>query len=102
MVQSIVATIKVKPGQEAEFQAVAEKSHVSQVRNEIPTGAYGVFNLRSSYEWRFIRVDVGIGNLFNHLYANPLGGAYVGQGPSMSTTGIPCSPARTWPPSVNA
>ena len=73
----------------AEFQAVAEKSHVSQVRNEIPTGAYGVFNLRSSYEWRFIRVDVGIGNLFNHLYANPLGGAYVGQGPSMSTTGIP-------------
>jgi iron complex outermembrane receptor protein len=23
------------------------------------------------------------------LYANPLGGAYVGQGPSMSTTSIP-------------
>jgi len=73
----------------AEFLAVAAKSHVSQVRNEIPTGGYWVLNLRSSYEWRFIRIDVGIENLFNRLHFNPLGGAYVGQGPSMSTTGIP-------------
>ncbi len=73
----------------AEFLAVAAKAHLSQVRNEIPTGAYFVLNLRSSYEWRFIRVDVGIENLLDRLYANPLGGAYVGQGPSMSTTGIP-------------
>jgi iron complex outermembrane receptor protein len=73
----------------AEFQAVAAKSHVSRVRNEIPTGGYGVVNLRTSYEWRFIRVDASIDNLFDHLYFNPLGGAYVGQGPSMSTTGIP-------------
>jgi iron complex outermembrane receptor protein len=73
----------------AEFQGVAAKSHVSQVRNEIPTGAYGLVNLRSSYEWRFLRIDVGIENLLGSLYANPMGGAYVGQGPSMSTTGIP-------------
>ena len=73
----------------AEVLAVAAKSHVSQVRNEIPTGAYGVLNLRSSYEWRFLRVDAGIENVLDHLYSSPLGGAYVGQGPSMSTTGIP-------------
>ena len=73
----------------AEFLAVAAKSHISQVRNELPTGGYWVLNLRSSYEWRFVRIDVGIENLFNRLYFNPLGGAYVGQGPSMSTTGIP-------------
>jgi len=73
----------------AEFQAVAAKTHVSQVRNEIPTAAYALVNLRSSYEWRFIRVDAAIENLVGTLYANPMGGAYVGQGPSMSTTGIP-------------
>jgi iron complex outermembrane receptor protein len=73
----------------AEVLAVAAKSHVSQVRNEIPTGAYGVVNLRTSYEWKFFRVDASLENLLGQLYANPLGGAYVGQGPSMSTTGIP-------------
>ena len=73
----------------AELLGVASKSHVSQVRNEIPTGAYGVLNLRSSYEWKFLRLDVAIENLLDSLYSNPLGGAYVGQGPSMSTTGIP-------------
>lgn len=73
----------------AELVAVAAKRHVSQVRNEIPTAAYGLVNLRSSYEWRILRLDVGVENLFDHLYASPMGGAYVGQGPSMSTTSIP-------------
>ena len=73
----------------AEVLAVAAKSHVSQVRNEIPTAAYGMLNLRTSYEWRFLRVDAGIENLLDRLYSSPLGGAYVGQGPSMSTTSIP-------------
>ena len=68
---------------------MAAKTHVSQVRNEIPTAAYALLNLRSSYAWRFLRVDVALDNVIGTLYANPLGGAYVGQGPSMSTTGIP-------------
>ena len=72
-----------------EFQVVASKTHVSQVRNEIPTGGYFLINLRSSYEWKFVRVDVAVENLLNRLYSNPLGGAYVGQGPSMTTGGIP-------------
>jgi iron complex outermembrane receptor protein len=73
----------------AEVLAVAAKSHVSQVRNEISTGAYALVNLRTSYEWKFLRVDASLENLVGQLYANPLGGAYVGQGPSMSTSGIP-------------
>jgi iron complex outermembrane receptor protein len=73
----------------AEFLAVADKDTISQVRNEIQTGGYGLFNLRSSYEWKYARLDVGIENLFDRFYSMPLGGAYVGQGSSMTTNGIP-------------
>ena len=73
----------------AELVAVGAKRHVSQVRNEVPTDAYVVLNLRSSYEWRMVRLDVGVENLLDRNYANPMGGAYVGQGPSMSTASIP-------------
>jgi iron complex outermembrane receptor protein len=72
-----------------ELVAVARKSHLSNVRNEIPTGGYAVLNLRGTYAWKFLRVDAGIENLLDHFHANPMGGAYVGQGPSMSTSGIP-------------
>jgi iron complex outermembrane receptor protein len=73
----------------AEFQAVADKRQVSHVRNEIQTGGYGLFNLRSSYEWKYARLDVGIENFFDRHYSLPLGGAYLGQGSSMTTNGIP-------------
>ena len=72
----------------AEVQLVAAKTHVSQVRNEMQTGGYSLFNLRSSYEWKQARLDFGIENIFNRFYSMPLGGAYVGQGASMSTSGI--------------
>ena len=72
-----------------EFQAVASKTQVSQVRNEVPTAGYGLLNLRSSYEWKYARLDIGIENVFNKFYSMPLGGAYVGQGASMTTNGIP-------------
>ncbi len=72
----------------AEFQAVAAKDKLSQVRNEMHTGGYSLLNLRSSYEWKYARLDVGIENVFNRLYSMPLGGAYVGQGSSMTTNGI--------------
>ncbi len=72
----------------AEVQLVDAKTRISQVRNEIPTGGYSLFNLRSSYEWKQGRLDIGIENVFNRFYALPLGGAYVGQGASMASTGI--------------
>jgi iron complex outermembrane receptor protein len=63
--------------------------HLSHVRNEVKTGGYSLFNLRSSYGWKHARLDFAIENLFDRLYSNPLGGAYVGQGSSMTTNGIP-------------
>lgn len=73
----------------AELQLVAAKTQVSPVRNEMQTGGYSLFNLRSSYAWKHVRLDVGVENVFNRFYAMPLGGAYVGQGASMTSNGIP-------------
>jgi iron complex outermembrane receptor protein len=73
----------------AEFQVVDEKMHVSHVRNEVKTGGYSLFNLRTSYEWKHARLDFAIENIFDRFYSNPLGGAYLGQGASMTTNGIP-------------
>ena len=73
----------------AEFQWVAAKKNVSPVRNEMRTGAYGLLNLRSSYEWQHARLDIGIESALDRFYAMPLGGAYVGQGASMTSNGIP-------------
>jgi len=74
----------------AEVELVDAKTQVSQVRNEMRTGGYGLFNLRSSYDWKQFRFDVGIENALNKLYYDPLGGAYVGQGATMPpTNGVP-------------
>lgn len=73
----------------AEVQLVAAKTTVSQVRNEVPTAGYGLFNLRSSHETKRLRLDLGVENLLNRSYAMPLGGAYLGQGASMTSLGIP-------------
>lgn len=67
-----------------EVQMVKRKSQVSDVRNELQTPGYALFNLRSSYRWKNVRVDFGVENLFDKLYFHPLGGAYVGQGATMS------------------
>ncbi len=62
-----------------EGQFVSAKTDVSQVRNELKTSGYSLLNLRSSYEWKQARFDIGIENVLNKFYASPLGGAYVGQ-----------------------
>ncbi|MBI3432628.1 MAG: TonB-dependent receptor [Hydrogenophilales bacterium] len=72
-----------------EAQFVAAKTRLSDVRNEIATSGYGLFNLRSSYQWKQVRLDVGIDNVFDKGYALPLAGAFVGQGTTMSINGIP-------------
>jgi iron complex outermembrane receptor protein len=73
----------------AEIQLVAAKTNLSQVRNEVPTAGYGLLNVRGSYETKQFRLDVGIENLLDRSYALPLGGAYLGQGASMTSLGIP-------------
>jgi iron complex outermembrane receptor protein len=72
-----------------EFQTVAPKDKVSQTQNEIKTGGYSLVSLHTRLETKKIRFDADIENLFNRFYSKPLGGAYVGQGASMTTGGIP-------------
>ncbi|MFA6970772.1 MAG: TonB-dependent receptor [Gallionella sp.] len=62
-----------------EAQLVSAKTNVQAVRNELRTGGYSLLNLRSSYEWKQVRFDVGVENLLNKYYADPLGGSYLGQ-----------------------
>jgi iron complex outermembrane receptor protein len=57
-----------------EWQLVARKSRVDPLRYEPKTGGYGLVNLRTGYEWKFVRVDLGVTNLFNKFYYLPLGG----------------------------
>ncbi|MFA7291373.1 MAG: TonB-dependent receptor [Rhodocyclaceae bacterium] len=68
----------------AELVMVKSKDNVSDVRNEVKTDGYTLVNLRSSYTWKNVRVDFGIENLFDREYDLPLGGAYTGQGRTMS------------------
>ncbi|GAV19590.1 iron complex outermembrane recepter protein [Mariprofundus micogutta] len=72
-----------------EVEMVAAKTKVSKVRNEVPTSGYSLLNLRSSYEWEQVRIDVGAENLLDKFYNDPLGGAYLGQGKTMSGTIVP-------------
>ena len=65
--------------------AVANKNNfLSTERNEIATPGYFLTNLKASYSWSKVRVDAGINNVFNTFYYQPLGGAYMGQGRTMS------------------
>ncbi|HEY0720988.1 MAG TPA: TonB-dependent receptor [Gammaproteobacteria bacterium] len=71
-----------------EAEGVDAKTDVSETRNEMETAGYGLLHLRSSYAWKQARFDVGIENLLDRLYNHPLGGAYLGQGKTMSGTDV--------------
>ena len=72
-----------------ELIGVQAKDDVSQVRNEIRTAGHVLVNLRTSYVWQNLRLDLGVDNLFDRYYQMPLGGAYTAQGTTMSTNAIP-------------
>ncbi len=69
----------------AEVKLVTAKDDVSDVRKEMRTPGYGVLNFYSSYNWEKMRLDVGVENVFDKYYFYPLGGAYLGQGATMSS-----------------
>jgi iron complex outermembrane receptor protein len=69
-----------------ELVMVKAKNGGSDVRNEMDTPGYSLINLRGSHSWKQVRVDFGIENLFDKHYYLPLGGAYVGQGTTMSSS----------------
>lgn len=68
-----------------EARLVDAKTDVQAIRKELPTGGYTLLNLYSTYEWKQARIDVGLENALDKFYFQPLGGAYVGQGATMST-----------------
>ena len=76
-------------GNTLEVVAVSDKTDISAPRLEIPTSGYTLVNWRASYTLHQLRFDFGVDNLFDKFYNLPLGGAYTGQGATMSLTGIP-------------
>lgn len=68
-----------------EAKLVKAKTHVQAIRQELETAGYGILNFTSSYQWKKVRLDVGIENLLDKYYADPLGGAYIGQGDTMGS-----------------
>lgn len=72
-----------------EWDLVSAKDNTNAERNEIETAGYGLVHLRTSYEIKQARFDLGVENLFDRLYSAPLAGAYVGQGQTMSGTAVP-------------
>jgi iron complex outermembrane receptor protein len=75
-----------------ELVMVGAKTHVSTMRNEIATPGYALVNLRGSYSWGDVRLDFGVENLFDRFYYLPTGGAYVGQGTTMTNPALPNYP----------
>ncbi|HMA93144.1 MAG TPA: hypothetical protein VKP30_10690, partial [Polyangiaceae bacterium] len=74
---------------EVELQSVADKSQVSRIRHEIPTDGYWLVSLRGGYRWASTRFDAAVENVFDRFYSAPLSGAYVAQGSTMTTSGVP-------------
>ena len=72
-----------------EWALASSKEKVSDIRNEIQTAGYGLLNLQVSHQWQSFRIDAGVENLLDKFYFNPTGGAYTGQGMTMSLNGIP-------------
>ena len=75
-----------------EVLMVQAKDTVSSVRNETKTPGYSLVNLRTSYAWKQVRLDLGVENLFDKFYYLPTGGAYTGQGTTMSNPALPNYP----------
>jgi iron complex outermembrane receptor protein len=70
-----------------ETQLVGGKNNIEQARNELKTGGYALVNWRGRYEWKNVRFDVGVENIFDTFHYLPLGGAYLGYGATMSGNG---------------
>ncbi|MCM2327323.1 MAG: TonB-dependent receptor [Lysobacter sp.] len=71
-----------------ELALVGAKDDVSAVRNEVRTAGYGLLNLRVSHAWRTVRLDLGVENILDRRYDLPLGGAYLGQGTTMTASPV--------------
>ncbi|WP_409625728.1 TonB-dependent receptor [Tepidimonas sp.] len=75
-----------------ELVAVRAKTDVSQVRNEVRTPGFALLNVRTAYRLGRGKLELGIDNLFDRLYNLPTGGAYLGQGTTMTNPTPPNVP----------
>ncbi len=57
-----------------ELQLVSDKTEVDALRKEPTTPGFALLNLRTAYQWKNLRVDFGVTNLFDRFYSLPLGG----------------------------
>ena len=57
-----------------ELQLAGRKSEIDPLRLEPKTAAYALVNLRTAYQWKNLRVDLGVMNLLDKYYSLPLGG----------------------------
>jgi len=72
-----------------ELEWVDAKDEVSDMRNELSTDSFALVNLRSNYDLSDnLQLNLGIENLMDKFYNHPLSGAYLGQGKTMSGTGV--------------
>jgi iron complex outermembrane receptor protein len=62
----------------ADLVLVTDKTRVDAPRNEPRTAGYALVNLHTSYTWRKLRLDLGVENLFDTAYAQPLSGLSLG------------------------
>jgi iron complex outermembrane receptor protein len=67
-----------------EMQYVDAKTDVQAIRGELKTPGYILLNLKTSYQWKKLTLTVGVDNLLDKQYYNPLGGAYLGNMYAMS------------------
>lgn len=57
-----------------ELQLMGAKTRTDPTRQEHSTAAYALVNLRTGYEWQNVALSLGVDNLFNQEYYDPLGG----------------------------
>jgi iron complex outermembrane receptor protein len=56
---------------------VSPKTAVAKTYNEPKTPGYALLNLRGSYRYKQLTVELGVDNLLDKLYYHPLGGVYI-------------------------
>ena len=71
-----------------EIYGVAGKRNVDTVRNEMKTSGYALVNLSTSYEWERFRLDLGVRNVLDTSYEDPLGGHYSHAAPRDNVPGL--------------
>jgi len=69
-----------------EMQFVDSKDDVQAIRNETETPSYILLNARTGYDWGKVRLDIGLDNVLDKQYYQPLAGAYLGDRFGMNPT----------------